>query len=42
MSFAQVDAKEAQEWKPKVLVLSEKNRQVVRADNVLVAENLSI
>ena len=42
MSFAQVDAKEAQEWKPKVLVLSEKNSQIVRADNVLIAENLSI
>ena len=42
MSFAQVDVREAQEWKPKVLVLSEKNSQVVRADNVLIAENLSI
>ena len=42
MSFAQVDAKEAKDWKPKVLVLSEKNSQVIRADNVLIAENLSI
>ena len=42
MSFAQVNAKEAKDWKPKVLVLSEKNSQVIRADNVLIAENLSI
>ena len=42
MSFAQVDAEEAKDWKPKVLVLSERNSQVVRADNVLVAENLTI
>ena len=42
MSFAQVDAKDAKDWKPKVLVLSEKNSQVIRADNVLIAENLSI
>lgn len=42
MSFAQVEAKEAKDWKPKVLVLSEKNSQVIRADNVLIAENLSI
>ncbi len=42
MSFAQVDALEAKNWKPKVLVLSEKNSQVVRADNVLIAKNLSI
>ena len=42
MSFGQVDVKEAKDWKPKVLVLSEKNSQVIRADNVLIAENLSI
>ena len=42
MSFAQIDAKEAKDWKPKVLVLSDKNRQVIRADNVLIAENLLI
>jgi len=42
MSFGQVDVKEAKDWKPKVLVLSEKNSQVVRADNVLIAENFSI
>lgn len=42
MSFAQVDAEEAKDWKPKVLVLSERNSQVIRADNILIAENLSI
>ena len=42
MSFAQVDAKVAKNWKPKVLVLSQKNSQVIRADNILIAENLSI
>ena len=42
MSFGQVDVKEAKDWKPKVLVLSEKNSKVVRADNVLIAENFSI
>ena len=42
MSFGQVDVKEAKDWKPKVLGLSEKNSQVVRADNVLIAENFSI
>lgn len=42
MSFAQVDTSEAKNWKPKVLVLSERNSQVVRADNVLIAKNLSI
>tara|TARA_B100001778_G_C18422112_1_gene553749 strand:+ start:35 stop:424 length:390 start_codon:yes stop_codon:yes gene_type:complete len=42
MTFAQVDAEAAKDWKPKVLVLSHKNSQVVRADNVLIAENLSI
>lgn len=42
MSFAQVDAEAAKNWKPKVLVLSHKNSQVVRADNVQIAENLSV
>jgi aspartate 1-decarboxylase len=42
MSFAQVDAEAAKDWKPKVLVLSHKNSQVVRADNVQIAENLSV
>ena len=41
MSFVQVDVKEAKDWKPKVVVLSEKNSQVIRADNVLIAENLN-
>jgi aspartate 1-decarboxylase len=42
MSFAQFEATEAQEWKPKVLVLADQNRRVVRADNVLVAEGLLV
>lgn len=42
MTFAQVDAEVAKDWKPKVLVLSHKNSQVVRADNVQIAENLSV
>lgn len=42
MTFAQVDAEAAKGWKPKVLVLSHKNSQVVRADNVQIAENLSV
>lgn len=42
MTFAQVDAEAAKDWKPKVLVLSHKNSQVVRADNVQIAENLSV
>jgi len=37
-----VDAEAAKDWKPKVLVLSHKNSQVVRADNVQIAENLSV
>ncbi len=39
MSFAQFEAEEAQAWKPKVLVLADGNQRVVRADNILVAEN---
>ncbi|WP_269525861.1 aspartate 1-decarboxylase [Coraliomargarita parva] len=38
MSFAELTPEEAKEWKPKVLVLAERNSKVVRADNVLVAE----
>ena len=38
MSFAQFGAEEAKAWKPKVLVLGDGNKSVVRADNVLVAE----
>jgi len=39
MSFAQFDADEAGAWKPKILVLSDHNERVVRADNVRVAED---
>ena len=38
MSFAEFDSQEAQNWKPKVLVLADRNKRVVRADNVLVSE----
>ena len=40
MSFAQFQAEEAKAWKPKVLVLADGNKRVVRADNVLVAEDV--
>jgi aspartate 1-decarboxylase len=39
MSFAQFEAEEAKAWKPKVLVLADGNQRVVRADNILVAED---
>ena len=39
MSFAQFDAEEAKSWKPKVLVLADGNKRVVRADNILIAED---
>ena len=42
MSFAQLDEEEAKTWKPQVLVLADGNRRVVRADNVLVAENVFV
>ncbi|NQY33026.1 MAG: aspartate 1-decarboxylase [Coraliomargarita sp.] len=42
MSFAQFTAEEAKSWKPKVLVLADQNRRVVRADNVLVAEDVIV
>jgi len=42
MSFAHFDAAEAKAWKPKVLVLADGNRRVVRADNVLVAEDVLV
>ena len=37
MSFARFDPQEAKEWRPKVLVLADRNERIVRADNVLVA-----
>ncbi|HAV14073.1 MAG TPA: aspartate 1-decarboxylase [Opitutae bacterium] len=40
MSFAQFEAEEAKSWKPKVLVLADGNKRVVRADNILVAEDV--
>ena len=42
MAFAQFDLVEAQAWKPKVLVLADGNRRVVRADNVLVSEDVFV
>lgn len=40
MAFAQFDEVEAASWKPQVLVLADGNSRVVRADNVLVAEDV--
>ncbi|MDA9317292.1 aspartate 1-decarboxylase [Puniceicoccaceae bacterium] len=40
MSFGQFDEAEAKAWKPKVLVLADGNKRVVRADNVLVSEGV--
>jgi aspartate 1-decarboxylase len=40
MSFAHVEVDEAKIWKPKVLVLADGNRRVVRADNILIAEDV--
>ncbi|MGB0409649.1 MAG: aspartate 1-decarboxylase [Opitutales bacterium] len=42
MSFAQLDAETARSWKPKVLVLADANRRVVRADNIQVAKNVYV
>jgi aspartate 1-decarboxylase len=42
MSFAQFEEAEAKTWKPKVLVLADGNKRVVRADNVLVAEDVFV
>jgi aspartate 1-decarboxylase len=42
MSFAQLTEAEADKWKPKVLVLSDRNQKVVRADNVLIGEGISV
>ena len=38
MSFAQFDSQEAEKWRPKVLVLADRNKRIVRADNVLVGK----
>ncbi len=40
MSFAQFDLEEAKDFRPRVLVLAERNKRVVRADNVLVGEDV--
>lgn len=42
MSFAQFNEAEAKAWKPKVLVLADGNKRVVRADNVLVSEDVFV
>lgn len=42
MSFAQFSESEVNTWKPKVLVLGDGNRRVVRADNVQVAEDVFV
>ena len=42
MSFAQVEAEVVEQFKPKVLVLEEGNRKVVRADNVQVAADVFV
>jgi aspartate 1-decarboxylase len=42
MSFAQVEAEVVEQFKPKVLVLAEGNRKVVRADNVQVAADVFV
>lgn len=34
IAFAQVDAEEAHDWKPKILVLDEKNKKIVRTQNI--------
>ncbi|MGZ0710137.1 aspartate 1-decarboxylase [Coraliomargarita sp. W4R53] len=40
MSFAQFSEEEVKTWKPKVIVLADGNKRVVRADNVLVADGV--
>lgn len=42
MSFGQFNEEEAKTWKPKVLVLADGNKRVVRADNVQVAEDVFV
>ena len=36
MSFVQFDLVAAKKWKPKVLVLADSNRSIVRADNIQI------
>lgn len=42
MSFGQFTPEEVKTWKPKVLVLADRNTRVVRADNVQVADNVFV
>ena len=42
MSFAQFEEAEDKSWQPKVLVLADGNKHVVRADNVLVSEDVFV
>jgi len=42
MSFAQFAPEEALVWKPRVLVLADRNQRVVRADNVQIAEEVFV
>jgi aspartate 1-decarboxylase len=42
MSFAQFEEAEAKAWQPKVLVLADGNKRVVRADNVLVSKDVFV
>jgi aspartate 1-decarboxylase len=42
MSFGQFNAEEAKTWKPKVLVLADGNKRIVRADNVQIAEDIFV
>lgn len=41
MSFAQFELEEAHNHQPKVLVLGEKNKRVVRSDNALIGKAVS-
>jgi aspartate 1-decarboxylase len=40
MSFAEFAEEEVDNWKPKVLVLADGNKRVIRADNVRVGEEV--
>lgn len=42
MSFGQFQEEEADVWKPKVLVLADGNKRVVRADNIQVSEDVFV
>ncbi len=42
MSFARFEVVESKRWKPRVLVLADGNKRVVRADNVQIAEDVFV